>query len=210
VDLAAGPVLDVLDLAGVVVFAASGALLAIRRGFDLIGLITLAAVTALGGGILRDLVINAGVPFAFREARYPITALITAVLVLPTQTWFDRLRRPVLVLDAAGLGLFSATGAVIASEAGLGAVAAVTLGVTTATGGGVARDVLAGEAPQVFRPDSVLYVIPATVGAIIVVVGHGIDLSMSVVGTVGAALATAIRLAALRFGWRASLPRRWQ
>lgn len=209
-DLGTGVVLDILDLAGVVVFAASGALLAIRRGFDLIGLITLAAVTALGGGILRDLVINADTPLAFREARYPLTALATALLVLPTQRWFDRLRRPVLVLDAAGLGLFSATGAVIAVDAGLGAVAAVTLGVTTATGGGIARDVLAGEAPQVFRPDSRLYVIPAAIGATTVVIGDGADLSAGVIGTIGAVLASAVRLAALRFGWRASLPRRWQ
>ena len=118
--------------------------------------------------------------------------------------------RPVLVLDAAGLGLFSATGAVIAVEAGLGAVAAVTLGVTSATGGGIARDVLAGEAPQVFRPDSRLYVIPAAIGATMVVIGDGADLSAGVIGTIGAVLASAVRLAASRFGWRASLPRRWQ
>jgi uncharacterized membrane protein YeiH len=116
--------------------------------------------------------------------------------------------RPVLVLDAAGLGLFAVTGATLAAEQGLAAIPAVMVGVVTATGGGVIRDLLAGEAPQVFQQDSVLYVIPAALGATAIVIAHGVGgLNLGV--SICAALAvTIIRVAALHFGWHAPLPHR--
>ena len=144
-------VLDVLDLCGVAVFAASGAVLAIRRRFDIVGLLTLAFVAGLGGGVLRDLILASGVPVAFDNPNYAIVAFVTAIVVVPTQRLIKRLWRPVLVLDAAGLGLFSVTGASLATESGLAALPAVMVGVVAATGGGVIRDVLAGEAPKSFN-----------------------------------------------------------
>jgi len=199
-------VFDVLDLCGVAVFAASGAVLAIKRKFDIVGLLTLAFVAALGGGVLRDLLLSRGVPVAFDNPKYAIVAFITGVVIVPAQHLIERLWRPVLVLDAAGLGLFCVTGASIAAERGLAAIPAVMVGVVTATGGGVIRDVLAGEAPQVFQQDSVLYVIPAALGALAIVVAHGfgqLNLSVSISA---ALLVTAVRVASLKFRWHAPLP----
>jgi len=201
-------VLDVLDLCGVAVFAASGAVLAIRRRFDIVGLLTLAFVAGLGGGVLRDLILARGVPIAFDNPKYAIVAFVTAIIVVPTQHLIKRLWRPVLVLDAAGLGLFCVTGASLAAERELAAIPAVMVGVVAATGGGVIRDVLAGEAPQVFQHDSVLYVIPAALGATTVVIADGLG-QLSVGISICAALAvTALRVAALHFGWHAPLPQR--
>jgi len=201
-------VLDVLDLCGVAVFAASGAVLAIRRRFDIVGLLTLAFVAGLGGGVLRDLILARGVPVAFDNPKYAIVAFVTAIIVVPTQHLIKRLWRPVLVLDAAGLGLFCVTGASLAAESELAAIPAVMVGVVAATGGGVIRDVLAGEAPQVFQHDSVLYVIPAALGATTVVIADGLG-QLSVGISICAALAvTALGVAALHFGWHAPLPQR--
>ena len=200
-------VLDVLDLGGVAVFAASGAVLAIRRRFDIVGLLTLAFVAGLGGSVLRDLIL-AGAPVAFDNPKYAIVAFVAAIIVVPTQHLIKRLWRPVLVLDAAGLGLFCVTGASLAAERELAAIPAVMVGVVAATGGGVIRDVLAGEAPQVFQHDSVLYVIPAALGATTVVIADGLG-QLSVGISICAALAvTALRVAALHFSWHAPLPQR--
>lgn len=201
-------VLDVLDLCGVAVFAASGAVLAIRRGFDIVGLLTLAFVAALGGGVLRDLILSQGIPVAFDDPNYAVVAFLTGMFVVPTHRLIERIWRPVLVLDAAGLGLFCVTGATLAAERGLAAIPAVMVGVVSATGGGVIRDVLAGEAPQVFQHDSVLYVIPAALGATVVVTAHGmgqLNLTVSLCAALGV---TALRVAALHFGWHAPLPHR--
>jgi len=207
-EISQATVLDVLDLCGVAVFAASGAVLAIRRKFDVVGLLTLAFVAALGGGVLRDLLLARGVPVAFDDPSYAIVAFVTGLAVVPTRNLIERVWRPVLVLDAAGLGLFAVTGATLAAEQGLAAIPAVMVGVVTATGGGVIRDVLAGEAPQVFQQDSVLYVIPAALGASAIVIAHGLGgLNLGV--SIFAALAvTIIRVAALHFGWHAPLPHR--
>jgi uncharacterized membrane protein YeiH len=199
-------VLDVLDLCGVAVFAASGAVLAIRRKFDIVGLLTLAFVASLGGGVLRDLLLSRGVPVAFDDPNYAIVAFITGLVILPSRNLIERVWRPVLVLDAAGLGLFCVTGASIAAERGLAAIPAVMVGVVAATGGGVIRDVLAGEAPQVFQQDSVLYVIPAAMGASVVVIAHGLETLNLAVSIFAALSVTLLRVAALHFGWHAPLP----
>lgn len=207
-DFSQAAVFDVLDLCGVSVFAASGAVLAIRRKFDVVGLLTLAFVAALGGGVLRDLLLARGVPIAFDNPNYAIVAFVTGLVVVPSRNLIERVWRPVLVLDAAGLGLFCVTGASIAADHGLAAIPAVMVGVVTATGGGVIRDVLAGEAPQVFQQDSVLYVIPAALGATAVVVAHGLGVLNSAVSVAAALSVTVLRVAALHFGWHAPLPHR--
>jgi uncharacterized membrane protein YeiH len=196
----------VLDLIGVSVFAASGALLAMQRGFDLVGLLALGSVTALGGGVLRDLIINQALPDAFSSPVPVITATSASLATVALRTTLHRWRRTFLVFDAAGLGLFSVTGAQIAVDAGLGTIPAALLGVLTATGGGVIRDVLGGEPPQIFRPDSRLYAIPAAIGASIMVIWSATNLPEEIGATTGAVLVFAIRVAALRFGWRAPSP----
>jgi uncharacterized membrane protein YeiH len=201
-------VLQALEFIGIATFAASGALVAIRRGFDLVGLLALGSVTALGGGIVRDLVIADGVPVAFGDPVYIATALVAALATVGARRILGRWRRTMLTLDAAGLALFSVSGTVIALEAGLDGFAATLLGVVTAVGGGVIRDVLAGEPPLIFRSDSTLYAIPASLGAASTAVWHAAGVTGAVTGAASAVAVFVLRVSALRFGWRAPSPGR--
>jgi len=198
-----------LDLIGVYVFALSGGMLAVKHHFDVVGVIALSLVTALGGGVVRDLVLGATPPTAFSDVWYLIVPLAAAATVFVANQLIERrLTTPVLVFDAAGLGLFCATGAVKASALGASAVGAVLIGVITATGGGIMRDVLANEHPQLFQRESRLYAIPAALGATVIVVAWRNGLYSGGVAIATAIGVTTLRLAALRWGWRAPMPRR--
>lgn len=198
-----------LELLGLFVFAVSGALLGVRKGFEVIGVASLALVTATGGGLMRDLVLGDVPPLAFRDVWYLLVPLGAAAIVFVGHASIgDRLRRSALVFDALGLGLFAVTGAVKAASFDTTAVGAVVLAVVTATGGGIVRDVLANDPPQIFQPDSRLYAIPAAVGAAIIVTAIRNDVYVGVWGALVAAAVSATRLAALRWGWRAPKPRR--
>jgi uncharacterized membrane protein YeiH len=201
-------VTQVLDLVGIFVFAISGALLGVRRGFDLIGMLVLAESTALGGGVVRDLVIGATPPAAFVETSYLLVPLLATVLTFFVHRQIDRVNAAVLVFDAGGLGLFCVAGALKALAYGLGPVQAVALGVTTAVGGGILRDVLANEVPTILRSDSELYAIPAVVAASIVAVVWQIGTVTPIVAIVAAGVGFLLRIAAIRYGWRA--PRAWR
>lgn len=198
-----------LDLVGVFVFALSGGLLAVRKGFEVVGVTALALVTALGGGVTRDVLLGDTPPTAFGDVWYLVVPLAAAAVVFVGHHLIDaRVAQGVLVFDAAGLGLFCVTGAVKADSLGVSAIGAVLIGVISATGGGIVRDVLANETPNIFRRESTLYAIPAALGATIVVVTTRNGLYSGGVAA-GVALAVfAVRLGALRFGWRAPMPRR--
>lgn len=192
----------VLDLGGVLVFALSGASLAARKHFDLVGIAVLATVTALGGGILRDTLIGELPPVALRDQRYLAMPLVATALVLVGHHVVERMRRPVLVFDAAGLGLFSVVGSAKALESGLGVLPSVLLGVMTAVGGGVLRDVLAGEIPSVFKRDSALYATPATFGAAATAAVWSQGWLDAPQASAIAAAVLLLRLLAIRRGWR--------
>ena len=196
-----------LDLVGVFVFAVSGGLVAVRKGFELVGVVSLSLVTALGGGVIRDLVLGATPPTAFSDVLYLVVPLVAAAIVFVAHRPIDRrLARPVLVFDAAGLGLFAVTGAVKASAFGASAVGAVLIGVISAVGGGIIRDTLANDAPELFHPESRLYAIPAAAGATLIVVAWRNDFYSGGLA-IGVAMAVfVIRVASLRFGWRAPKP----
>lgn len=197
------------ELLGLFVFAISGAMLAVRKGFELVGITSLAMITALGGGVVRDLVLGDTPPLAFRDTWYLVIPLVAATIVFVAHGPIERhLQRPVLVFDAIGLGLFSVTGAVkAASYPDTTAVGAVVLAVVTAVGGGILRDVLANDPPQLFQPDSRLYAIPAAAGATILVVLTRNDVYSAGAAVLIAAGVCLARLAALRWGWRAPMPR---
>jgi uncharacterized membrane protein YeiH len=197
-----------LELLGLFVFAVSGAMLAVRKGFEVVGIVSLALVTATGGGVVRDLVLGDLPPAAFRDLWYFVVPLVASSLVFVFHAVIDRyLHRSVLVFDAMGLGLFTVTGAVKATEYATTAVGAIALAVVTAIGGGIMRDVLANDPPQIFHPDSHLYAIPAAAGATVIVVLSRNDAYVSAVAALVAAGVCAARLAALRWGWRAPMPR---
>ncbi|MES4907917.1 MULTISPECIES: trimeric intracellular cation channel family protein [unclassified Streptomyces] len=207
IDLFSPSVQHSLELAGIFVFAISGALLGVRKNFDVFGMAVLAEVTALGGGVFRDLVIGAAPPAAFTDLGYFLTPLIATTIVFFLHPEVERITVAVGVFDAAGLGLFCVTGTMKAYDHGLGLTFCAVLGMTTAIGGGVLRDLLAHEVPSLLRWDRDLYAVPAMVGATIAALLLHYDALTGGTSALAAAVAFAVRLMAMRFGWRA--PRAW-
>ena len=191
----------VADLIGVAVFAASGASAAIGKRLDLFGVAFVGFVAALGGGLLRDLVIDAVPPLAFADWRYAVTATVASVAVFWLHPQFSRLRRTVLVLDAAGLGLFTVTGTLKALNAGVPPVGACLIGMLTAIGGGLARDLLTGNIPVVLQRD--IYAVVALGGAVAVTVLEWAGFADWLTLVAAAVLMTGVRLLALRRRWSA-------
>ncbi|GAA0913990.1 trimeric intracellular cation channel family protein [Streptomyces thermoalcalitolerans] len=200
-------VLHALELIGIFVFAISGALLAVRKNLDVFGLAVLAEVTGLGGGLFRDLVIGAVPPAAFTDLGYFLTPLLATALVFFLHPQVERIQAAVNVFDAAGLGLFCVAGTIKAYDYGLSLTASATLGLATAVGGGVLRDVLANEVPSLLRWDRDLYAVPATVGATIVALCIRYDVLTPFTSGFAATTAFVLRLLAMRYHWRA--PRAW-
>ncbi|WP_285760227.1 trimeric intracellular cation channel family protein [Nocardiopsis ansamitocini] len=201
-------ILLVLDLAGVLAFAVDGALVGIRSSrIDIVGVITLGVITALGGGIIRDLLLGA-TPATFQDWRYVMTALVGALLAFFLSRHLERLSGAITFLDAAGLSLFCVTGAAKALEFGFGPLQAALLGAITGVGGGTLRDVLINRVPAVMSRDSTLYAIPALTGACILV---GTVTTLGGYGPVGAVAGALVcftlRTVGLRYRWRAPAPR---
>jgi uncharacterized membrane protein YeiH len=195
----------VLNLAGTFVFGLSGGLEGVRKRLDAFGIVVLAVVVGLAGGIIRDLLIGIP-PQTFRDWRYLAVAGGAGVVTFLAHPVLDRLERPVLILDAGGLALFCVTGASTALDHHVGAVAAVVLGAITGVGGGMLRDVLVREIPVVLR--SGLYAIPALIGAAIVVgAARGGSHSLAF-PLVGAAVCFLIRLVGLQFNLNVPQARR--
>ena len=166
--------LVVLDLVGIFVFAISGALVAVRKDLDVFGVLVLAGTTGLGGGFLRDVLIDATPPAALADWRYLLVPVAAGLLTFWFHPALGRMERTVTVFDAFGLGLFCVTGALKALDYGLGPVPAALMGMVTGIGGGMARDVLAGRVPAVFRGE--LYATPALAGAFVAVLGARLEL----------------------------------
>lgn len=192
------------DLTGVAVFAASGASAAVVKRLDLFGVVFVGFVAALGGGIFRDLVIDEVPPLAFADWRYAVTAALSAAAVFWLHPQLARLRTAVLILDAAGLGLFTVTGTLKALAADVPPVGAVLIGMLTAIGGGLGRDLLTGEIPVVLRRE--IYAVAALAGSIVVVaLDHaGVTGPLPLVAAV--VLIFGLRLVALRRRWSAPVP----
>lgn len=198
---------EILNLVGTFVFAVSGALLAVRKNYDIVGMVVLAEITAIGGGVIRDLVIGAVPPVAFTDVSYFWIPLLATALTFFAHTQINRLNAAVLVFDAAGLAVFCISGTAKALAYGLGPVPAIALGVLTAIGGGIMRDVLAHEKPSVLRAESELYALPAFLGSAIVVVIPYLPINSSLAAGLTAVFVFVLRLLALRYHWRAPRPR---
>ena len=205
---AASPVLLALDLAGTFAFALNGALTAVRIAhLDVVGVITLGVITAVGGGIIRDVLLGALPPATFVDWRYLAVAAAGGVIAFLFSRGLTRFNRPIDVLDAAGLGLFAVTGAGKALELGMGPLQAVLLGAVTGVGGGTLRDVLVRQVPSVLS--SGLYAIPALVGAALVVAAAsgGVREVLDVpVALVAAVVVFGIRVVGLHLGIDAPRP----
>jgi uncharacterized membrane protein YeiH len=202
------PVLLVLDLAGTFAFALNGALTAVRSvHVDIVGVLTLGVITALGGGIIRDILLGALPPATFVDWRFLAVAAAGGLVAFLFGRGLSRFSTSIDVLDAAGLSLFAVTGASKAHELGLGPLQAIILGTVTAVGGGTLRDVLIREVPSVLS--SGLYAIPALIGAALAVAatGAGVDQVLGAPAALGAAGACfVIRVLGLLFGLDAPRP----
>lgn len=191
------------DLLGVFFFAVSGSLLAARKGFDLIGSLLLGSLVGLGGGVARDLIIGQS-PAAFSNPLYLVPPVLAALLVYFLYSSVERIGRLLTVFDAAGLALFCITGTAKALDSGLNPVASVLLGVTSAVGGGLLRDVVANEVPRLFSPHDI-YAIPAFLGAALTAICWFNGLLNLGTGVVIAVLVFSFRLVAWHFRWHAPL-----
>ena len=200
IPAALGPALDLLDLAGVAVFALSGALLAAAKRQTLVTFIFFAVVTGVGGGTVRDLLIGAPV-FWIRENAFLLICVAAALVA-----WFMPRRlcpeRALVWLDAAGLGAYASFGAAKGLAFGVAPIPAIGMGVLTACLGGIIRDVLAGEPSTLLRPE--LYVTAAALSAALTVGLVAVGVPAAIAGPAAALAGFALRGAAIR--WRISLP----
>ena len=191
----------VLDLVGIGVFALSGALTGVEKKLDLFGVLALSFTTALGGGIIRDLLIGVTPPATFTDSRYLIVPAVCGVLVFYVHPAVTRVRRPLMVFDAAGLSLFAVAGAQKSIDAGLNTPSSIGVGMITAIGGGIMRDVLVREIPLVLHRE--IYATAALLGATIVAVGDRVSWAPTPVAIIGAVATFAVRVISKWRGWSA-------
>ena len=191
--------LQLFDLVGIFVFALSGGVLAVRHRLDLFGVLVLACATAVTGGMVRDVLIGAIPPASLADWRYLATAMFAGLVTFRWHRIIERLRNPVLMFDAAGLALYAVLGTGKALAFGLSPFAATLLGIITGIGGGIARDVLLAQVPLVLRAE--LYAVAALAGALIVALGHWLQLPPLPCALVGALVCFGLRMAAITFGW---------
>lgn len=194
--------LYLLDLAGTAVFALTGALKAARCKLDFLGVMILAAITGVGGGIMRDLVLGDAPPAVFRDETYLIVALLTGLAGFFLSPHIRHTTRTIRLSDAMGLALFTVIGALKGESFGLGPVGVLFAGTITAVGGGVIRDMMVNEIPAVISRE--LYATAAAAGALVLLLippesGDGVRMAA------GGGAVLAIRLAAIR--WNLHLPR---
>lgn len=196
------------DLGGTFIFALSGATAGVKHKLDLFGVLVLSFAAGNSGGIARDVMIGAQPPAAISDWRYIAVSMLAGLVTFYWYRIINRLNSPVLVFDAAGLALFAVSGAGKALAFHTGPVTATLLGMLTAIGGGMVRDVLVSEIPTVLCKE--LYAVAALIGSAVMVVGKLLQLPSSLPATAGAVLCFGIRFAAMRRGWKlptAALPR---
>ncbi len=193
-------VLAVLDWLGSFVFALSGGLLAVQKKFDLFGVLLLSFVVAVAGGITRDVLIGAVPPAAVASWHTLAIAVFGGLLTFFVYPALQPFKRDILLLDAVGLALFAATGAQKALHYGINPVMAAVLGMVSGIGGGILRDVLAGDVPTVLRAD--LYALAALAAAGIVSLGQMLGAPPLYPMLLGAAACIFLRIMAIYRGWR--------
>ena len=195
-----------LNYIGIFVFAISGAVAAMHKRADLFGVVVLAIVASSCGGILRDVLIGSLPPDNIR-AWQPVAIAIFAsfVTIIFYPYVVKQFNNPVLVFDAFGLGLFTVLGVDKALAFGIGPLWAVLLGMITAVGGGMLRDMLLAQAPQILHKE--IYATASVLGGIIVVLGYTWPIIWtSYTMVLGAVACTSLRLLALKYKWQAPVP----
>jgi uncharacterized membrane protein YeiH len=191
------------DLAATFAFALTGALAAIKRGYDVVGLLSLAIVSGIGGGLIRDgIFLQQGVTPLLTNPHYLYVIGAAALLGLVLGERVNRFHRLIALVDAVGLGAYACFGVQKALLAGLGPTAAVFVGVVNAVGGGILRDLLTRQEPLVFKPGQ-FYVLVALAGAVLFVV---LTVQTKLDATLAAFIAIGVtfvfRVLTITFNWR--------
>jgi uncharacterized membrane protein YeiH len=189
-----------LDLTGTFVFGLSGGMLAVRRRLDLFGVIVLSTAAATAGGAIRDMAIGDQPAAVLQDSRILLVALAAGLVAFLAHAWVERLNKPVMLLDALGLGVFAVSGTQKALDFGLNPAAACLIGVLTAVGGGVVRDLLVTEIPRVLRED--VYAVAAILGAALVALGAHLGWPPLLTAALGIGLTFVVRVASVRLGLR--------
>jgi uncharacterized membrane protein YeiH len=191
--------LYLLDLIGVAVFAVSGALAAGRRGLDLLGVIVLGTVTAIGGGTIRDVLLDRHPIFWLVDPAYLTIIVVSTLLTVGYVRWRPPPNAALLVADALGLALFSVVGAQIAESAHVPALSGVLLGTVTGTAGGAVRDVLSAEVPLILRKGN-LYASAAIAGTSTYFLLEAAGIDRGSASLAGMTVCAALRFAAIWWG----------
>lgn len=193
-------VLRVLDAIGTVAFAISGASLGVRRRMDLFGVLVLAAVTATAGGVTRDLLVGATPPLAIADWKPVTVAIVSGLFTFYFKPLISRLRSPVLIFDAAGLAVFAVVGTQKAIVHGVPFGSSVLLGLISAIGGGVVRDVMTAQVPTVLRSE--IYAVAALTASLLTAGGYALKLAPRLVVPAALIAAFVLRVIAIRREWR--------
>jgi uncharacterized membrane protein YeiH len=196
-------ILQLLDFAGVAVFAVSGTLAAGRKSLDLLGVVVIAMVASTGGGTLRDLLLDRHPVFWIAEPTYIVVIVAAALLTIPYTRFRSVRMKNLQVADALGLALFSISGAQVAEAAQHSGLIVVMMATITASFGGVLRDVLCNEVPLILRKGQI-YATAVIVGATLYVIVVRLGLSRLPATLIGMGTVAGLRLGAITWGW--SLP----
>ena len=204
-DMSAATLLLVLDLVGIAVFGVSGALAGVDKNLDLFGVLFLSVATGIGGGFMRDALIGSTPAAALDDWRYLVVPLVVGLVVFFVHPAVARLSRIFLLVDAAGLGLFAVAGARKALDFSVPPAGAVGIGMLTAIGGGIIRDVLVREIPAVLHRE--IYATAALLAAVVVVAGDKAELKNVATAAVAISCAFLLRVISRWKQWSAPLPR---
>src|ERR1035438_1316558 len=200
-----GPkLLSAVDLAGTFLFAVEGATAAIAGYLDLLGIMVLSFATALAGGVIRDLLIGAVPPEAFRDWRYSVVAFAAAAFVFVLHHSVQQVPGTLLmVLDAAGLGLFAIAGTEKSLAFGINPFIAILMGTITGVGGGMVRDILLAQVPGVLRTE--VNATAALLGSAVLILCRRLKLSPVLAAVAGGVVCFALRVVSVLQHW--NLPR---
>ena len=199
----------VIAYLGVVAGAVSGVIEARRKDMDIVGATTVALITALGGGTLRDLLLGRGPVFWVEEPGYPLAGFAVAILTFYSTRLLKLSARSILIPDALALGVFTVMGAARALDQGTSVFIAALMGMITGVFGGVLRDVTCNEIPTIFVKNTQLYATCSFVGAWVYIGLERAGTQLWIATAASILVTFTFRLAAARFNWKLPEPRSW-
>jgi uncharacterized membrane protein YeiH len=197
-------IIYILDLIGTAAFAASGAWVGVRKQMDLFGVLVLGAVTAVGGGTLRDLLLGDIPPFSLKDETYIYITIVVSLIVFANRVKFKTFEKPLLYFDAIGLGTFVVIGTTKALDFQLGLLGAVLMGVMTGTAGGVIRDLFANQVPLIFRRE--IYASACIAGGLFLVALEAVGTARPTAALLAAGTVILVRLLAIHYNWTLPKP----